>query len=62
MTAWDELQEWLMLNVGSKEAEQCSEIVLRIIAETGGRVVVPRPGGATMIGGGGGGGSEKVKP
>jgi hypothetical protein len=33
MTAWDELQEWLMMNVGSKEADECLAIVARILAE-----------------------------
>jgi hypothetical protein len=31
MTAWDELQQWLMLNVGSRESDECSEIVKRIV-------------------------------
>lgn len=33
MTAWDELQQWLMMNVGSKEAEECLAIVVKVIAE-----------------------------
>lgn len=34
MTAWEELQQWLMKNVGGKEAEQCNDIVRRIVDET----------------------------
>ncbi len=34
MTAWDELQAWLKLNVGSKEAEQCLALVSRVVAES----------------------------
>lgn len=33
MTAWDELQQWLMMNVGSKKAEECSDVVKRVVAE-----------------------------
>jgi hypothetical protein len=29
--AWNELQAWLMMNVGSREADQCLAIVARII-------------------------------
>jgi hypothetical protein len=29
--AWGELQAWLMMNVGSREAEQCLAIVAKII-------------------------------
>jgi hypothetical protein len=32
-TAWDKFQTWLVMNVGSKEAEEASLIVLRIIEE-----------------------------
>ena len=58
MIAWEELQQWLAMHVGGAEAEECKTIVLRIIAETGGRIIVPVPGGATMIGGGGSGGKD----
>jgi hypothetical protein len=33
MTASDELQQWLMMNVGSRQAEECLAIVERVIAE-----------------------------
>lgn len=33
MTAHEELQEWLMLNVGSRQAEECLDLVDRVIAE-----------------------------
>ncbi len=33
MKAWAELQMWLIMNVGSKEADACSQIVARMIQE-----------------------------
>ena len=33
MTAWDELQQWLMMNVGSKEAEECLKLLSAAIDE-----------------------------
>ena len=33
MNAWDELQQWLIMSVGSKQAEQCLAIVERVIVE-----------------------------
>lgn len=32
--AWHEFQHWLLMNAGSREAEQCREIVERLICET----------------------------
>ena len=31
--AWHEFQEWLMMNVGSKEAEECLALVEKVIDE-----------------------------
>jgi hypothetical protein len=45
MTAWDELQQWLMLHVGSKEADECSEIVKRIITDAFASVEIRVEGG-----------------
>ncbi len=33
MTAWDELQQWLMMNVGSKQADECLALVEKVIVE-----------------------------
>ena len=30
--AWFDMQSWLVMNVGSKEAEDCVNLVLRIVA------------------------------
>lgn len=35
LSAWDELQGWLVANVGSKEADECLALVERVIAERG---------------------------
>lgn len=38
--AWDEMQNWLMLNVGSREAEIAMEIMHRVVEETEARAKV----------------------
>lgn len=47
MSARAELEGWLVLNVGSREAEECLAIVERIIAEECEQVPVLEPGSLT---------------
>lgn len=34
MSALDELRQWLIMNVGSREAEECLALVERVVAES----------------------------
>ncbi len=48
MKAWDELQQWLVMNVGSKEADECLEIARRLVLETVNRLDPSYMGGGPM--------------